>query len=91
MGWNRLSLWASAALLVVGVPLAAFAEDIPLRQQALRLNDVTGTDSITGNSQWSVGYVYDENGNLTDEKTREHIRKLLVALVEWTLRLKAKG
>jgi chromate reductase len=34
---------------------------------------------------------FDENGNLTDEKTREHIRKLLVALVEWTLKLKAKG
>jgi chromate reductase len=33
---------------------------------------------------------FDENGNLTDEKTREHVRKLLVALVEWTLRLQSK-
>jgi len=31
---------------------------------------------------------FDDNGNLTDESTREHIRKLLVSLVEWTRRLK---
>jgi chromate reductase len=32
---------------------------------------------------------FDENGNLTDEKTRDHIRKLVAALVEWTKQLKA--
>ena len=33
---------------------------------------------------------FDAEGNLTDEKTREHIRKTLVALVEWTIRLKSR-
>lgn len=31
---------------------------------------------------------FDTDGRLTDEKTREHIRKMLVALVGWTRRLK---
>ena len=30
---------------------------------------------------------FDERGNLTDEPTKEHIKKLLVALVAWTRRL----
>jgi chromate reductase len=32
---------------------------------------------------------FDEQGNLTDESTREHIAKALDALVQWTKRLKA--
>jgi chromate reductase, NAD(P)H dehydrogenase (quinone) len=31
---------------------------------------------------------FDDHGVLTDESTKEHIRKLLQALVDWTLRLK---
>ncbi|MBK9214831.1 MAG: NAD(P)H-dependent oxidoreductase [Chloracidobacterium sp.] len=31
---------------------------------------------------------FDADGRLTDEKTREHIRKMLVALVDWTRRVK---
>jgi chromate reductase, NAD(P)H dehydrogenase (quinone) len=31
---------------------------------------------------------FDEAGNLTDEGTREHVRKLLEALAAWTLRLR---
>src|SRR5215211_6459574 len=34
---------------------------------------------------------FDEAGNLTDETTREFIRKLLVSLVAWTERLKASA
>ena len=30
---------------------------------------------------------FDENGNLTDEETRERMRRFLAALVEWTERL----
>jgi chromate reductase len=30
---------------------------------------------------------FDEKGNLTDESTREHIKKLLASLVEWTRKL----
>lgn len=32
---------------------------------------------------------FDEEGNLTDEKTKEFIGKLLVSLVDWTNRLRA--
>ena len=32
---------------------------------------------------------FDAQGNLTDQNTREHIRKLLVALANWTRRLQA--
>ena len=32
---------------------------------------------------------FDAGGNLTDDNTREHIRKLLAALVDWTRRLQA--
>jgi chromate reductase len=31
---------------------------------------------------------FDEQGNLTDEKTREFVRKLMASLVEWTRRLR---
>jgi chromate reductase len=30
---------------------------------------------------------FDDTGNLTDESTREHIRRLLQTLVDWTRRL----
>ena len=32
---------------------------------------------------------FDENGRLTDEKTKEIIQKLISSLVEWTIKLKA--
>jgi len=34
---------------------------------------------------------FDGSGNLTDESTREHIRKQLVALIDWTRRLQTKS
>src|SRR5688572_24831808 len=34
---------------------------------------------------------FDDQGNLTDEPTREMIRKLLAALADWTRRLKKQG
>jgi chromate reductase len=33
---------------------------------------------------------FDEQGNLTDESTRQHIRKMLEALVAWTRRLQPR-
>jgi chromate reductase len=35
-----------------------------------------------------AGKKFDESGNLTDEPTREFIRKLLESLRDWTNRLK---
>jgi len=32
---------------------------------------------------------FDQNGNLTDEKTKEFIRQLIQSLVSWTRQLKA--
>ena len=34
---------------------------------------------------------FDEKGNLTDEKTREMVKRMLGALVDWTIKLKAKS
>ena len=34
---------------------------------------------------------FDAAGNLTDDNTREHVRKLLAALVDWTRRLQGAG
>ena len=34
---------------------------------------------------------FDERGNITDESTREHVKKLLVALVAWTRRLQGSA
>jgi tetratricopeptide (TPR) repeat protein len=39
--------WLAIAL-VAAVPTIVSAEDIPLRQQALKLNDITGKDAISG-------------------------------------------
>jgi tetratricopeptide (TPR) repeat protein len=48
MGRNQIVGWRAAAALVLVMPMAALAEDIPLRQQALKLNDITGKDAIAG-------------------------------------------
>jgi len=48
MGRNQIVHWAAAFSLIVSIPVMACAEDNPLRQQALKLNDITGKDAITG-------------------------------------------
>ena len=60
-----------------------------LRQMLIFLNafPVNKPEVMIGQAQTK----FDEAGNLTDEATREFIRKLLVALVAWTERLKASG
>lgn len=37
----------------------------------------------------SAGNRFDQQGNLTDEPTKEHIRKMLQALADWTRKLKS--
>ncbi len=34
---------------------------------------------------------FDANGNLTDEETREHVRRQIEVLMDWMLKLKAAG
>jgi chromate reductase, NAD(P)H dehydrogenase (quinone) len=60
-----------------------------LRQMLIFLNafPVNKPEVMIGQAQTK----FDEAGNLTDEATREFIRKLLVSLVSWTERLKASG
>jgi chromate reductase len=60
-----------------------------LRQMLIFLNafPVNKPEVMIGQAQTKS----DEAGNLTDEATREFIRKLLVSLVAWTERLKASG
>ena len=36
----------------------------------------------------SAHKLFDEHGNLNDERTRQHIAKLLIALADWTQRLR---
>jgi len=56
-----------------------------LRQMLVFLNAhfVNRPEVMIGNAAGK----FDEAGDLTDEATREHIRKLLLALQAWTLRL----
>ena len=56
-----------------------------LRQMLIFLNafPVNKPEVMIGQAQNK----FDEAGNLTDEPTREFIRKLLVSLVAWTERL----
>jgi chromate reductase len=60
-----------------------------LRQMLVFLNafPVNKPEVMIGQAQNK----FDEAGNLTDEPTREFIRKLLASLVAWTERLQASG
>lgn len=60
-----------------------------LRQMLVSLNAliVNRPEVMIGQAQSK----FDESGNLTDEQTKEFIRKLLVALRDWTERLKRAG
>lgn len=57
-----------------------------LRQMMVFLNmfPVNQPEVMIGN----CAEKFDEQGNLTDENTKEHIRKQLEALVEWTRRIR---
>lgn len=54
--------------------IMVFLNMFPINRPEVMINNCTGK--------------FDEQGNLTDEKTRDFIRQMLVSLVEWTRRLK---
>ncbi|MEO7144061.1 MAG: NAD(P)H-dependent oxidoreductase [Bryobacteraceae bacterium] len=60
-----------------------------LRQVAVYLNlhVLNAPEVMIGNAAQR----FDDQGNLTDDNTREQIRKLLVRLVDWTRRLEARA
>ncbi len=49
----------------------------------LNMHPLNKPEVLIGNARQR----FDDQGNLTDENTKEHIRKLLEGLAEWTRRL----
>ena len=84
------SAWAGKPAAVMGASIGAIGTaraQYHLRQMFvfLDVHPVNQPEVMIGKASER----FDEQGNLTDAKTRELIRKLLEALVAWTRRLKA--
>ena len=82
------SAWNGKPAAIMGASVGAIATaraQYHLRQIMVFLNmfPVNQPEVMIGNA----GEKFDEQGNLTDEKTKDYIRKLLENLVEWTRRL----
>ncbi len=82
------SAWNGKPAAIMGASVGAIATaraQYDLRKMMVFLNmfPVNQPEVMIGNA----GEKFDEQGNLTDEKTRDHIRKLLQNLVEWTQRI----
>ncbi|MEN6601221.1 MAG: NAD(P)H-dependent oxidoreductase [Bryobacteraceae bacterium] len=84
------SAWDSKPAAMMGASIGSFgtarAQD-QLRQVLITLNMrvLNRPEVLIANAQRG----FDEHGVLTDESTKERIRKLLHALVDWTIRLNA--
>ena len=86
------SAWNGKPAAIMGASVGAIATaraQYHLRQIMVFLNmfPVNQPEVMIGHAQDK----FDEAGNLTDESTREHIRKQLVALIDWTRRLHSKS
>jgi chromate reductase len=84
------SAWEGKSAAIMGASggaLGTTRAQYHLRQTMvfLDMHPINRPEVMIGNAQAK----FDENGNLTDEKTREFIRTLLEALVAWTRRLNA--
>ena len=82
------SAWNGKPAAIMGASVGGIATaraQYHLRQIMVFLNmfPVNQPEVMIGNA----GEKFDEDGNLTDEKTKDFIRKLLENLVAWTLRL----
>ncbi|HEX5414004.1 MAG TPA: NAD(P)H-dependent oxidoreductase [Terriglobia bacterium] len=85
------SAWAGKPVAVMGASIGGFGSaraQYHLRQSFIYLNmyPLNQPEVMIANAARK----FDEQGNLTDAPTRELIRKLLDALVEWTLLHKSK-
>ena len=82
------SAWNGKPAAIMGASIGAIGTaraQYHLRQMMVFLNmfPVNQPEVMIGNAADRV----DANGNLTDDTTKEYIRKLLQALVEWTARI----
>src|SRR5690348_3305460 len=85
------SAWAGKPVAVIGASIGGFGSaraQYHLRQSFIYLNmyPLNQPEVMIANAARK----FDEQGKLTDEPTRELIRKFLDALVEWTLLHKSK-
>lgn len=85
------SAWDGKPAAIMGASVGAIATaraQYHLRQMMVFLNmfPVNQPEVMVGNA----GEKFDEQGNLTDETTKDFIRQLLQGLVEWTLRISDK-
>ena len=82
------SAWNGKPAAVMGASVGAIATaraQYDLRKMMVFLNmfPINQPEVMIGNA----GEKFDEQGNLTDENTKDHIRRLLQNLVEWTRRI----
>jgi len=82
------SAWDGKPAAIMGASMGNIATaraQYDLRKSMVFLNmfPVNRPEVMIGNA----GERFDEHGNLTDEKTKKHIRKLLESLIEWTRRI----
>ena len=82
------SAWSGKPAAIMGASIGAIGTaraQYHLRQMMVFLNmfPVNQPEVMIGNAADR----FDANGNLTDDTTKEYIRKLLQALVEWTARI----
>ena len=82
------SAWNGKPAAIMGASVGGIATaraQYHLRQMMVFLNmfPINQPEVMIGNA----GEKFDEAGNLTDEKTKDYIRKLLQILVDWTRRI----
>lgn len=85
------SAWAGKPVAVMGASIGSLGSaraQYHLRQSFIYLNmySLNQPEVMISNAASK----FDQQGNLTDQRTRDLIRKLLGALVEWTLLHKSK-
>ena len=82
------SAWNGKPAAIMGASVGAIATaraQYHLRQMMVFLNmfPINQPEVMIGNAAEK----FDENGNLSDEKTKDYIRKLIQNLVDWTRRI----
>ena len=78
------SAWSGKPAAIMGASIGAIGTArVPYHLRQKNMFPVNQPEVMIGNAVDR----FDANGNLTDDTTKEYIRKLLQALVEWTARI----